>query len=233
VGMSPRRFGCSVLAVFGVIGAVVAPSGSATAQQTQQAAQPCDAFDVEYSLAAKLQLTDTPSGAGDGIYNIGPGTVVLRFANTNGQPSGDARMRSYFMKERFNIESHTVFWTTHVFTDSKTTATPDRCGDIARGELQKTTLRWLTPVSGYRTDGTIVCDGSLCGKFGAPPSGKSELHIEPHPVTFNPFEFAPDMKTFKMGTTLVSKTESPKQTAQIALGGRETRRTCVRVAPCP
>lgn len=231
--MSPRLCACALLGVFGVIGAVVVPSGSATAQEPQPAARRCDAFDVEYALAAKLQLSDTPMGAGDGIYPIGPGTVVLRFSNVDGQPRGAARMRSYAMREHFNIDSHAVFWTTHVLTDSRTTATPDRCGDIAKGELVNTTLRWLTPVTGYRTDGTITCDGSLCGKFGAPPSGKSELHIEPHSVTFNPFEFTPDMKTFKMGATLVSHTETPKQTAHLALGGREVRRSCVQVAPCP
>jgi hypothetical protein len=45
-------------------------------------------------------------------------------------------------------------------------------------------------------------------------------------VRFHAFDFAPDRKTFTMGSTFVTKTESPKQTAHIQLSGREVRRTC-------
>lgn len=230
--MGARRFALSVLAVFGVTVAVVAPSGRADADQPGEA---CDAWDVEYTLAARLQLTDTPMGAGNGIYAIGPGTAVLRFTNVNGAPApgGAVGMRSYAMREFFRIDSSALFWKTHVITDTKTTTAPDACGDVAKGKLEGANVRWLTSLTGYRTDGTLNCDGSLCGSFGAPPAGTSELHIPPHAVAFSPFRFAADMKTFTMASTFVSKTDSPKQTAYLALAGREARRTCVRVAPCP
>jgi hypothetical protein len=191
-------------------------------------AEGCDAWDVEYVTAANLELRDTPMGEGDGFYRIGPGRAVIRYS-TSGE---DAKLVSYQMTERFVIESRTLFWTTRVTTDSFTRTAPDRCGVVANGVKAGPNLRWTTPLAGYRTDGTLVCDGSLCGKFGAPPAGRSELHIPPHPVAFAPFTFAADGKTFSMPNTQVSKTETPKQTAFIALSGREARRTCVAVPPC-
>ena len=230
--MGARRYASSVLAVFAVTVAVVAPSGSAGADQPSDT---CDAWDVEYTLAARLQLTDTPMGAGNGIYTIGPGTAVLRFTNVNGMPSpgGAVGLRHYAMRERFRIDSSALFWKAHVVTDTRTTTAPDACGDVAKGRLEGASVRWLTGLTGYRTDGTLTCDGSLCGSFGAPPAGTSELHIAPHPVPFSALRFSADMKTFSMPSTFVAKTDSPKQTAFLALSGREARRTCVRVAPCP
>ncbi|CAN5816191.1 hypothetical protein BH11MYX4_BH11MYX4_24870 [soil metagenome] len=228
--MSPRRLVGSVPALFLVTAALAAPSGRASADQ---AAEPCDAWDVEYTLAARLKLTDTPMGAGDGNYPIGPGTVVLRFVNASGRYGGPVRMRSYTMRELFRIDSSALFWKTHVLTDTQTVTAPDACGEVAKGELKGVRVQWLTGVSGYRTDGTLTCDGSLCGSFGAPPPGKSELHIPPRAVPFSPFDFAADMKTFTMVTTFVAKTDSPKQTAFLTLAGREVRRACVRVTPCP
>jgi hypothetical protein len=212
---------------------IIAVAGSSDDASAQEGAAPCDAWDIEYTLAAKVHLSDTPMGAGDGVYPIGPGSTVLRFANVQGQPGGAVRMRSYAMRERFEIESHAVFWTTHVLTDTRTTTTPDACGDVAKGQVEGQRIRWITRLSGYRTDGTLNCDGSLCGKFGAPPAGNSELHIPPHAVAFNPFELAPDMKTFTMPATFVAKTDAPKQTAHVAISGREVKRACVRATPCP
>ena len=219
---------------FAVIAVVVAPKG-ADAQAPAPAPTPppsCE-WEIEYSLAANLKLSDTPMGEGDGIYPIGPGKVVLRWQNQNGQPGGAVKMVEYKMREYFTIKSKTLFWTTTVVTDTNTAATPNTCSVAAEGALDGArNLRWRTPVRGYRTDGTLSCEGSLCGKFGAPPPGQSPLHIGPNPVMFSPFVFSPDMKTFTMATTHVSKTDMPKQTGEIALSGREVRRACVPVAVC-
>lgn len=187
----------------------------------------CRAWTIDYALAANLELTDTPLGEGDGIYKIGPGRVVLRFENLGGKPGGAVQMLSYTMREHFTVTAKTLFWTTTVITDSRTQASPDGSGAITRGRLVDHALRWAGPLHGYRTDGTLTCDGSLCGKFGAPPQGKSELHIPPHNVLFKPFKFSNDLSTFKMPYTIVSKTDSPKQTAHLALAGRAMRRSCV------
>jgi hypothetical protein len=79
----------------------------------------------------------------------------------------------------------------------------------------------------YRTDGTTTCDGSLCGKFGAPPPGVSEVHIGPRSVQLASFRFAPGMKTFSMAQVQTSHADSPSQTTSEAISGREVKRTCV------
>lgn len=170
-------------------------------------------------------------GKGNGTYKIGPGTALLHFDDQGGQPGGHVRLISYTMKEQFTITAKTLGFTTTVVTDSASRATPDKCGVAADGTLSPDDkVVWSTKVHGYRTDGTLDCNGSLCGTFGAPPSGKSEVHIGPGPVTFLPFVFAADGKTFTMNEVFVSKTDMPKQTAHLSLSGRELRRTC---APTP
>lgn len=193
---------------------------------------PCDGWEVEYALSANLRLSDTPLGQGDGVYSIGPGRVVLHFDDRDGQPAGHARMLSYDMREHFVITSKALLWTTTVTTDTKTRDTPDACGVAAEGALSGGTLTWSGPVRGYRTDGALTCDGSLCGKFGAPPPGQSPLHIGPGPVQFGAFVFGRDIKTFSMAETTVAKTEMPKQTAHLVLTGREMRRSCVQAKAC-
>lgn len=189
---------------------------------------------IRPALAASLALRDTPMGEGDGNYRVGPGNVVLRYENKNGQPLGNVQMLSYAMRERFTVKAKTVFWTTTVLTDTSTAATPDSCGIAAEGAFDAATrtVRWRTPVRGYHTDGTLTCSGSLCGKFGAPPAGRMALHIGPSAVPFGSFVFSPDRNTFTMASTHVAKTSMPKQSAAIALAGREIRRACVPIAPC-
>ena len=221
--------GVGALVAFAFGGAALGV-GSAAADD---APPPCDAFEVEYLLAANLKLSETPMGEGDGVYSIGPGKVVLRFENKNGQPGGNVQMLQYAMREYFVIKSKTLFWTTSVTTDTNTAATPNACSIAAQGALDSSrTVKWSTPVAGYHTDGTLTCEGSMCGKFGAPPPGQSPFHIPPGPVAFNPFVFAADMKTFTMASAHVSKTDMPKQSGEVSLAGRETKRTCVAVAPC-
>jgi hypothetical protein len=217
----------AVVVPLGVVALAIAPMGAA---QTTSA-QSC-AWEIEYNVAAKLKLTDTPMGEGNGIYTIGPGKVVLRYEDKGGQPGGDVKMLQYAMREYFTIKSKTLVWTTTVITDTNTVATPNACSSAAEGALDGRTVRWRTPVRGYRTDGTLTCNGSLCGKFGAPPPGKMTLHIGPGPVQFSPFVFSPDMKTFTMVTTHVTKSDMPKQSGEVALAGREARRACVPVKTC-
>ena len=193
----------------------------------------CDAFEIEYALAANLQLTETPLGKGDGIYPVGPGAAVLRFVNKGGVPGGPVEMLSYQMHEHFVIHSTALFWRSSFTSITDTTVTPNACAVAAQGALVGRTIRWSTPLLAYRTDGVVTCQGSLCGKAGAPPPGETELHLGPGPVWFRPFDFAADMRTFTMPKTQVSKTESPKLTASIAMAGREIRRRCVQVQPCP
>jgi hypothetical protein len=187
----------------------------------------CRAWDIEYLLAANVRLSDTTMGAGDGVHSIGPGRVVLRVENQGGQPGGHAKMRLYEMKDLFTVVAKALFWGTKVTNDTHTTATPDADGTIAEGTFVDRSLHWDTALSGMRTDGSVTCEGALCGKFGAPPEGTSDVHTPPHPVTFANFEFDSEKKTFTMAYSVVSRFESPRQTSRISLAGREAKRVCV------
>jgi hypothetical protein len=193
----------------------------------------CDAWQVEYALAAKLQLSDTTMGAGDGVHTIGPGTATVRFENEGGRPGGIARLVAYTMKDNFTVVAKVLGLGTRVTNDTHTTVTPDKCGVAAQGALSGTTLVWTSPVAGMHTDGAVTCEGALCGKFGAPPRGTSPVHAPAHDVRFMPFEFDREMKTFTMQPAVVSKMTSPRQTSRVALSGREIKRTCVAAKVCP
>jgi hypothetical protein len=199
-----------------------------TRRPSEGAAPDCHAWQVEYSIAGNLQVSDTLMRAGDGTYPVGPGRMVLRFDRAG----GPVALLSYELPERFGIEVRKVFWTTRVNTDAVGRITPGACGRAASGTLQGSTLVWSSRVDGLRTDGTLECKGSMCGKFGAPAPGTSPLHVGPSSVAFQPFEFGRDGKTFTMASTLVSRSEVPKQTAHLSLSGREVRRSCAPMDPC-
>ena len=204
--------------------AVVAPAGAS--------AEPDSEWEVEYSVTGTLHVTDTPMGQGDGDYPAGPGRLVVRYDNVGGAPGGRARMAAYAMHEAFTVRSQVLVVKTTVTVDSTTRATPDACGSAAEGALAGRTLTWATPVRGYHSDGTLTCDGFICGKLGAPPSGTSPLHVGPVDVRFAPFHFGESMRSFTMPATLEMSTDTPKQTASIELTGRETRRTLVPARSC-
>jgi hypothetical protein len=214
------------------IGAVLVLAATLGPTSSAQQAPTCSGWQIEYALSASLELSDTPLGQGDGVYAIGPGRAVLRLEDADGRPGGTAAMLSYEMRENFTVTSKLAVFATTIVTDAWSRASPDSSGIAACGRLGGTTLEWNTPVEGYRTDGTLNCEGMLCGKLGAPPPGRSELHIGPHPVRFEAFEFARDLKTFTMASTFVANTEVPRQTAYIALAGRETRRSCALTTAC-
>jgi hypothetical protein len=217
-----------------VVAAVAVSLG--TSQATADAppsSSPCDAWEIEYTLAGNLKLTDTPLGQGDGLYPVGPGTAVLRFEDRSGQPGGRAKLLRYSMKQGVTVTASAIFFTAKVVSETVTRALPDACGVDGEGTLNGSTLAWGGPIHAFKSDGTIHCEGSLCGKFGAPPPGDSPLHIGPNPVQLQAFQFGSDLKTFTMPSTFVSKTDDPKQTAYLAISGREVKRSCVPVKPCP
>ena len=191
---------------------------------------PCNAWEIEYTLTGRLRLSDTMMGAGDGEHTVGPGRLVLRFDDVGGEPGGNVRVASYEMTTRFTVDARVLGIGTTVFTDTLTRATTDRCGVAGRGYVgADRTIRWFGPWTTLRTDGHLTCSG-MCGKFGAPPHGRSEMHMRPHAVRFGPFAFAPNEKTFHMDYTIVDKTRN--DTARLALAGREKRRRCTWAPPC-
>lgn len=192
---------------------------------------PCNAWEVEYNLAGRMRLSDTMFGAANGVHDIGPGRLVLRFDDVGGQPGGNVNVASYELSSQFTVDASVLGFRTVVVNETKTRATPDHRGVIAPGQIGEDRLiRWSGPWSGLETDGRLNCSG-MCGRFGAPPHGWSRLHMGPHAVMFKPFTFAPNRSTFQMNYVVVDKTSV--DTASLALSGRETQRRCLCVPPCP
>ncbi len=214
-------------AVLCAVGALSVDSSPAAASE------PCDAWEIEYVLNASVVISDTTLGAGDGTYPNGPGKVVLRFDNRGGQPGSNVKVTDYQMNDNFTVVSHALAWEARVTANTISRTTPNACGVSGEGVLSGRSVRWTGPWRGMRSDGSVVCTGALCGKFGAPPVGRSELHLPPHPVSFKPFEYAPDFKTLTMDYSVVSRQSSPSQTSRIAFSGREMHRACVPVRACP
>jgi hypothetical protein len=184
----------------------------------------CAQWEMAYATTGTLRVKETPMGAGDGVFPVGPGTLVLRV---------DARaarvtMKEFQLRERFVIHPSAMMWNATIVTDVSARALSD--GDRAVAVGSKTAagvVLWTEPVGTYRSDGTLTCDGSLCGKFGAPRAGRSELHQVSRTVRLEPLRFDRDARTFQMDFALVSSSESPHQRTYLALAGRLTARTCI------
>jgi hypothetical protein len=179
--------------------------------------------EVEYEVTAQLKITDTPLGAANGVFAVGPGRIVVRF------DGADVKMTKYAMREHVTVAAKSVGFTTLVTSDTSTAATPNACGSVAEGTLEDGAIRWRTPVRGMETHGTMTCSGSFCGKLGAPARGQSAFHDGPIDIRFSSFTLSPAHETFTMPMTFMSKTSSPKQSAAMSFTGRESKRACVPV----
>ena len=141
---------------------------------------PCNAWEIEYALNGRLRRSDTAMGAGDGSHAIGPGKVVLRFENVAGQPGGRGEgHRIHDENNKFSVDARTLGIDTIVTTSS--TRRRARRRTSAASPLEETwarirQVRWSGPWT-IHTDGQQNCSGSMCGKFGAPPSGQSPYHV--------------------------------------------------------
>lgn len=185
-------------------------------------------WDATYSLSGTLRITDTPMGAGDGVHQVGPGTLVLRMTPHEGA-GADVELRAFSLQERFTIEPKAVLLSATVTTQATARAMPEATGVLASGTLTADTVRWAGPMRGYRTDGWIRCDGSLCGSFGAPPQGQTDIHSATRPITLAPLRFQGSGKTLQMaGSALVSKDESPRQSTFLTFSGRAKSWVCLR-----
>jgi len=184
----------------------------------------CPISDVEYAVNASVLVKDTPFGAANGIYPLGSGRMRLRIDGEHGQQS--VKMMSYDVSNRMTVEAKVAMLSTKVVTTSRTSTARDTCDGSAQGTLHDGTLTWNSKVAGYRSDGTMECSGSMCGKFGAPPKGTSPFHDAPPSITWNAFSFSSDLSSFSMPYTLVSKSDSPSQTTYLTLTGHRVSESC-------
>jgi hypothetical protein len=184
----------------------------------------CPVSDVEYNVIASVVIKNTVFGAANGEYPMGSGKLTLRLAEQAGLTS--VKLMSYELTNRLTVDARVAMLSTKVVTASHTTAAENACDGSAQGTLHNGTLTWKSDISGYRSDGTMECSGSMCGKFGAPPGGTSPFHDAPLAMRFTPFTFSPDRATFTMPYVLASKSDSPKQTTYLALSGRRANQQC-------
>ena len=197
------------------------PTSDAVAAEDQ-----CSISDVDYAVVGRLQIKDTQFGAADGVYPLGSGKARVRFERGAKDAPATARLMSYELDNHLTVKASFAFWSTTVVTETHTKV-ETACEGASTGSVgQGGDVVWNTPVLGYRSDGTISCEGNVCGNFGAPAAGSAPLHEAPK-MKFGPFHFSADGKTFQMPYTFVSHSDSPHQTSMLGLGGREIGRSCV------
>jgi hypothetical protein len=224
-----NRIAVRLLTAAGVVATITVGAGSSSVADAEGT---CSVSDVDYAVVGRLLLKDTQFGAANGVYPLGAGKVRLRYETGPDGAPHEAKLMSYELDNHLTVKASFALWSTKVVTDSRTVVA-DECDGAAKGTVQDGSIVWNTKVDGYQSDGTLDCSGNVCGKFGAPPPGSSALHEPATAVTFKPFHFNPDGRTFSMEYSQVSRSESPRRTAYLALSGREMKRTCVtQVVAC-
>ncbi len=186
----------------------------------------CHGAEVRYRTAGRLRLDHTPLNAGNGTYRVGPGIVTLRFAGRR-PGAGPVQMLGYRLSTNYSFTVSVVGMRTTVVVHAIASATPDSSGVVASGRVEDGVLHWSTPISGYRTYGTVICSGAMCGRFGLPPPGTTRFSDGPAAVHFKPFAFRlGDLRRFTMESTELPPLRRLGARAAIALAGWERGRHC-------
>jgi hypothetical protein len=217
-----KRLFCVAVAAIPITSAVFVAGTIPSVGAAEEGA--CPVSDVEYNVVTSVVIKNTVFGAANGVYPMGSGKITLRIAEQAGLAS--VKLMSYELANRLTVDARVAMLSTKVVTASHTSTAHDACAGSAQGTLHDGTLTWNSKVSGYRSDGTMECSGSMCGKFGAPPGGTSPFHDAPPAMKFSPFSFSPDRATFTMPYILASKSDSPRQTTYLALSGRRAKQSC-------
>lgn len=185
-----------------------------------------------------LLLRGTMFEIGDGNFNIGPGTATVRFENVDGKPRGKA----YLLAFEIQIDFSQPPATTNIVGTFGHEYDAGPCGSSAVGNLAGDTLTWsdftgtavgtdLAPnAHAYFIDGTVTCDGALCGQFGAPPQGTTPNTGGPDDVRFEPWTFAADGSTFFTPAFIYQ--QDANSTTSIQIYGAELSRECQSVPAC-
>jgi hypothetical protein len=212
---------------FGILSLALVLRPAAAQVRASDATSGCARWEIQYAIAGTLQITETTMGAGNGTFPVGPGTLVVRVD----APAMDATLERFELHEHFALHPSAVMWNATLVTDAAVQAAPSGAGAVASGRWSGDgVLRWDSPLRNYRSDGALTCNGSLCGKFGAPPLGRTEVH-QTSAIRLQPFRFDREGQTFQMDRTLVSSSEAPHQRTYLALAGRSVARTCIQEKP--
>lgn len=206
------------LLIVGALSALAVPVDSRTV-----AAAACHGTLSRYHIVGRLRLDHTPLNAGNGTYRVGPGELTLHF--DNGRGAGPVRMLAYKLTTNYSFTISVIGMRTTVAVRAVSRATPDSSGVVASGRLEGGELKWATAVHGYRTEGTLICGGAMCGRFGLPPPGETRFSDGPEAVRFQPFQFRMgDRRRFFMESTRMPRMRRLRADVAVALAGREARR---------
>ncbi len=141
-------------------------------------------------------------------------------------------MVGFELATKFTVKTTAVGFPMRITTNGTVGLTPDKCGVIARGELDGDKVNWTEKARGYRSTGTLYCKGVLCGKFGAPPSGRSQMKRPVHPVKLRPAQLRDGVSRLSIPSFEVERQDNPSQTVYLRVEAREISRRCVVTPPC-
>ncbi len=182
----------------------------------------CKDWIVEYEINGKFDIRGTPFNGWDTTLSFGPGRVVLRMPDNDGEPGeGDVRLMEYGHR--------LAFANSDVSTDMDVRVEPKRCG-VVSGTLRQGRLHWSTKVPGYRTHGTVTCTANpLVCALGLLPYKSPVKRDATHAQPLQDFVFT-SARTFEMDWMQVPNEDKGK--SFIRLLGVEVSRRCVAAPQC-
>jgi len=210
-------------------------TGSADETSGETGAAGCQVWAITYDLTgSEFEISNTPLGAGDQVNtlmepydqddHVGPGQFELHFEDVDGAPGGLATMVSYTMNVNFVVDGATT-----VTTNIMGAAGPEECG-VTQGLLNGTTIAWAPPqIVDYTTEGTVLCEGGLCGAGGL-PNGKAVDMGGTTNQPINNFEFEDDLSGFTMEEIVTDMDSNSTQSWMYV--GSEVSRELVDAPAC-
>jgi hypothetical protein len=196
----------------------------------------CEVWEITYDLTgSEFEISGTPLKLGDQVNvvgepyeaadRIGPASFVLRFADIDGAPGGQAVMVAYQAALHFEVNSPGATVLTNLFGS----AGPDGCG-ITTGTLAGTSVAWMpSAIVGYHSKGEILCRGAFCKQANL-PKGKPVAVDEVYDQALSEFVFTDDLTRFSMPRTVIR--EGPKSVSSWMYEGAEVRRERIAAPAC-
>jgi len=145
-----------------------------------------DVIRVTYNLSgSKFEIRNTPFGAGDGSFEVGPGNLVIDYPVSGNQlVDGGAQLRSYALLLQFTSGTTGL----QISTDLTTSANFSQSQTFAQGNLSSGVITWSQSFP-YKAQGSNTCNGGFCG-FAGFQDGVPQVIDAEDPFTFAPFRFA-------------------------------------------
>jgi hypothetical protein len=196
----------------------------------------CQVWEIVYDLTnSEFEISGTTGGLGDQVNvvaepytnddRVGPGHFVLRFADVDGEPGGQAFMHAYEMSLHFVVSPTGAT----VATDLETEAGPVDCG-ITSGTIDGTNLAWSpSAIVDLHSEGQILCTGIFCGAGGL-PNGEVVPVDEVEDQPLSAFVFSDELDSFTMAKTVIQ--QDSNSTTSWMYVGTEVSRELVAAPAC-